>query len=150
MITWEDGDLFDCGIPAIAHGVNCQGVMGAGIALQFRQRYPEMYESYRRRCAKPSGFIPGDVMPWRHDDGRVIFNLATQFLPGPDAKLWMISAAVGRMITEAHHDFCITRIAMPEIGCGIGGITPASLTIALEPYRNAPVDLTVVRWKDRP
>jgi O-acetyl-ADP-ribose deacetylase (regulator of RNase III) len=144
MIIWETGDLFTCGIPDIAHGVNCAGVMGAGIAVQFRNRYPLMYESYRRRCLKHGGMIPGDVMSWKHDDGRVIFNLATQPLPGPSAQPWMITAAVGRMITEAHHDSGIARVAMPLIGCGIGGLAQGDLFAALSPYQNAPVDIVVV------
>lgn len=144
MISFTEGDLFACGIPDIAHGVNCRGVMGAGIAVQFKARYPGMYDSYRRRCLRRSGMIPGDVMPWKHDDGRVIFNLATQDRPGADAKPWMIAAAVGRMITEADHDFGITRIALPMIGCGIGGLTEADLRTSLAPYADAPVDLVVV------
>ena len=146
MITWTEGDLFTCGIPAIAHGVNCSGVMGAGIAVQFRQRYPQMYESYRKRCLRGE-MKPGDVMPWKHDDGTVIFNLATQALPGPFANPWMITAAIGRMITEAYHDFGVTRIAMPMIGCGLGGLTGNDLSLALIPYSGAPVDIVVVTWK---
>jgi O-acetyl-ADP-ribose deacetylase (regulator of RNase III) len=143
MIRFVTGDLFECGIRAVAHGVNCQGSMGAGIAVQFRQRYPEMFESYRQRCRKPGGMIPGDVMPWKHQGGYV-FNLATQDRPGADARPWMIAAAVGRMITEAHHDFLITEVAMPLVGCGIGGLAPADLLAALAPYWHAPVNLVVV------
>lgn len=145
MITWTEGDLFACGIPAIAHGCNCQGIMGAGIAAQFRQRWPGMYESYRRRCIKGE-FIPGDVMPWKHREG-VVFNLATQPDPGPSARPWMITAAVGRMITEARHDHGIRVIAMPMIGCGLGGLEPGQLHAALAPYEDAPVSLIIVAWK---
>lgn len=143
MITYRQGDLFTCGLPAIAHGVNCRGVMGAGIARQFRSRYPKMFQSYRRRCLRGE-LLPGEIVPWKHHDGTVIYNLATQQEPGADAQPWMITAAVGQMITEAYHDFRITRIAMPLIGCGIGGLTRTDLAGALDPYENAPVDLVVI------
>lgn len=144
MITWTEGNLFACGIPDIAHGVNCKGVMGAGIARQFRDLYPQMYEAYRKKCGA-GGFWPGDILPWRHDDGRVIFNLATQENPGPCAQPWMIAAAVGRMIQLAHYSsYHIPRIAMPLIGCGIGGLTPDRLQAAIQVYQHAPVDLVIV------
>jgi hypothetical protein len=87
--------------------------------------------------------IPGEILSWRHDDGTVIFNLATQMEPGADAKPWMITAAVGRMVTEAHHDFRIREIGMPMIGCGIGGLTENDLRRCLLPYADAPVRLIV-------
>lgn len=143
MISYREGDLFASGLPAIAHGVNCRGVMGAGIARQFRDRHPKMYESYRKRCARPGGMIPGDVMSWREPACPVVFNLATQQEPGPNAKPWMITAAAGRMITEAYHDFKITEIGLPMIGCRIGGLVPDQLRAALHPYMDAPVSLIV-------
>jgi len=142
MIIFREGDLFGSGVMALAHGVNCQGVMGAGIAVQFRGRWPKMFESYRKRCMRGE-MIPGDILPWKTDSGTVIFNLATQRAPGPNARPWMVAAALGRMITEAHHDFGITEIAMPWIGCGIGGLAGNDLRRCLAPYQEAPVDLVV-------
>ena len=147
MISFREGDLFDCGIPDIAHGVNCKGVMGAGIAAEFRRRYPKMYESYRRRCNRGE-LLPGEIVVWQpgRKDGPHVFNLATQDEPGANAEPWMITAATGRMITEAR-DYKIREIAMPMIGCGIGGLTETDLVDCLSPYSGAPVDLVVVRWK---
>jgi O-acetyl-ADP-ribose deacetylase (regulator of RNase III) len=65
------GDLFANRFKAqaLAHGCNCQGSMGAGIATGFRDRYPEMYAEYRRRCkAQPREFNPGDAWLWKADD----------------------------------------------------------------------------------
>lgn len=146
MISFREGDLFESGLPAIAHGVNCRGVMGAGIATQFKARYPDMFESYRRRCLK-GHMMPGDIMAWQHGQG-IVFNLATQDKPGADAQPWMITAAVGHMVAEAHYfhrKYNITEIGMPMIGCGIGGLDPQgdALMDALLPYAKAPVNLTV-------
>jgi hypothetical protein len=92
--------------------------------------------------------LPGDVLAWKHPEG-FVFNLATQYEPGPDAKPWMITAAVGQMIQDAHYfyrDYRITEIGMPVIGCGIGGLTEDDLRAALTPYENAPVNLIVFRY----
>jgi O-acetyl-ADP-ribose deacetylase (regulator of RNase III) len=145
MIRYTQGDLFASGLPAIAHGVNCKGVMGAGIAAQFRQRHPKMFELYRKRCLRGE-MLPGEILVWREPACPVVFNLATQQDPGANAKPWMITAAVGRMITEAVSDFSITEVGLPMIGCGIGGLDGMDLVKALLPYENAPVNLTVFEY----
>jgi O-acetyl-ADP-ribose deacetylase (regulator of RNase III) len=68
VIHYVAGDLFanEHGAQALAHGCNCIGSMGAGIAVGFRERYPDMYEEYRRRCkAQPHLFNPGDCLLWK-------------------------------------------------------------------------------------
>ena len=80
-IQYVSGDLFVNSVhaQALAHGCNCKGSMGAGIAVGFRERYPEMYEEYRRRCkAVPREFNPGDVFLWKAEKQPWVFNLATQ------------------------------------------------------------------------
>jgi O-acetyl-ADP-ribose deacetylase (regulator of RNase III) len=155
VIYRTEGDLFACGITALAHGVNCRGVMGAGIATQFRARWPLMYSQYRKWCERRQ-LEPGDCWTWpantrsRPEDG-VVFNLATQDQPGSYAQPWMITAAVGRMVQECAgpHGMGIKQVAMPEIGCGIGGLDLTDLLGALMPYERAPVDLVVVSYNGR-
>src|SRR5438874_7592451 len=80
-VEFVKGDLFANRFQAkaLAHGCNCQGSMGAGIATGFRDRYPEMFAEYRRRCkAKPREFNLGDVFLWKAEDQPRVFNLATQ------------------------------------------------------------------------
>jgi O-acetyl-ADP-ribose deacetylase (regulator of RNase III) len=80
-IQFVAGDLFAnrFGARALAHGCNCQGSMGAGIATGFRDRYPEMYTEYRRLCkAQPRQFNPGDAWLWKAEGQPWVFNLATQ------------------------------------------------------------------------
>ena len=146
MITYRQGDLFASGLTALAHGCNCRGVMGAGIARSFRDRYPDMYTDYRELCDQRA-YRPGDVFTWMDPGTRqVVFNLATQRLTGPDAQPWAITAAVAQMIKIAHYDRGIGEIGMPMIGCGIGGLDPAALQMCLAPFRSAPVDLIVFEY----
>lgn len=80
----REGNIFDTDALAIGHGCNTQGFMGAGIATQFRDRFPLMYEDYRRVCH--SGvFTGGDTAAWDLEDGRVIYNIASQEQPGANA-----------------------------------------------------------------
>jgi O-acetyl-ADP-ribose deacetylase (regulator of RNase III) len=63
MVT---GDLFNLGLPAVGHGCNCAGAMGAGIAVEFKRWFPAMYQQYRRRCQQ-GGLQLGDVFVWDRD-----------------------------------------------------------------------------------
>jgi O-acetyl-ADP-ribose deacetylase (regulator of RNase III) len=144
-IEHRRGDLFASGLPALAHGVNCRGAMGAGIARGFRDRWPDMYMTYREACAK-GALQPGQVLTWEDErTGTVIFNLATQRLTGPDVQPWAIVTATGQMILAARNRG-IKQVGMPMIGCGIGGLRPGVLWACLEPFYGAPVDLIVCEY----
>src|SRR5687768_2065687 len=76
-IQYVSGDLFENAhhAQAFAHGCNCQGSMGAGIATGFRDRYPEMYAQYRAMCkAEPRQFNLGDVFLWQEESKPAVFN----------------------------------------------------------------------------
>lgn len=151
MIQWREGDLFESGLPALAHGVNCQGLMGAGIARQFADRYPLMRDIYHGTCLG-HGLRLGGVLPYQEpldDSAPWIFNLATQWLPGADARPWAISTAVGQMILLCQ-ELDISKVGMPLIGCGIGGLNEAWLDVILKPFGSAPVDLVVYRFTPQP
>lgn len=123
MIHITHGDLFANAhnAQAFAHGVNCTGVMGAGIAKEFRQRYPRMYRLYHLHCVTPS-LNPGDCWVWREkDQSATIFNLVTQRRTGPHARYDWLEQALDQMLVKAT-DIGVASIAMPAIGCGIGGL----------------------------
>ena len=125
-IRFISGDLFDNehSAQAFAHGCNCQGSMGAGIAKTFRARYPEMYEEYRRRCkAEPRQFNLGDCWLWKADDQPWVFNLGTQESYWRSrASYEAIETALREMRRQAGAEG-ITSIAMPRIGVGYGGLS---------------------------
>ena len=134
-IQYLSGDLFanKCHAQAYAQGCNCKGSMGAGIAVGFRERYPEMYEEYRRRCkAVPREFNPGDVMMWKTEVEPFVFNLATQ------EDYWRSRAtydniekvlAVMKSLADQEK---ITSIAMPRIGAGYGGLSWKKVKVIIE------------------
>ena len=125
-IKFVSGDLFNNAhhAQAFAQGCNCQGSMGAGISKTFRGRYPEMFGEYRRRCkAEPRQFNLGDCWLWKADDHPWVFNLATQ--EGywrARASYEAIETALRSMRQQADAER-LTRIAMPRIGVGYGGLS---------------------------
>ena len=76
MIVERTGDLFTADCPALGHGVNTLGSMGAGIAVEFRRRWPAMYDAYREEC-RSGRLQPGGIFVYQAPD-RLIVNLATQ------------------------------------------------------------------------
>jgi O-acetyl-ADP-ribose deacetylase (regulator of RNase III) len=98
--------------------------MGGGIARAFRERYPEMFDEYRRRCkAEPRQFNLGDCWLWKANKQQWVFNLATQ--EGywrARASYEAIETALKSMGQQADAEG-LTRIAMPRIGVGYGGLS---------------------------
>lgn len=135
------GNIFDADdLDGLAHGVNCQGVMGAGIAKDFRLRWPVMYKGYRS-LAEEGSLYPGKVFPYQSPEGRTIYNLCSQDRPGPDAKLRWVAQSVATMLDYAE-DNQVRRIGIPRIGCGIGGLEWIDVRLILELLANeSSVDL---------
>lgn len=134
-IRYVSGDLFINGYQAqaLAHGCNCKGSMGAGIAVGFRERYPDMFAEFRRRCkAKPRELNPGDCFLWKAADRPWVFNLATQ------EDYWRARATYDaveqawKAMREQADAESITTIAMPRIGTGYGGLSWKKLCLIVE------------------
>jgi O-acetyl-ADP-ribose deacetylase (regulator of RNase III) len=123
-IEFVTGDLFVNRVKAeaLAHGCNCAGSMGAGIAVGFKARYPALFEEFRRRCkSKPPEFTLGDVFLWREDGKPAVFNLGTQPRPGRGATYPIVEVALKALLTAAA-EAGIRSIAMPRIAAGYGGL----------------------------
>lgn len=128
-IEYRQGNLFEAtDLQTLAHGCNCAGVMGKGIALEFKRRYPAMYQAYRQLCTDGQ-FNLGDMFVWGKNPA--IFNLATQQRPGPHADLDAIETALGRMIVHCEQAN-ITKVGLPRIGAGIGGLQWAAVQPVIE------------------
>lgn len=125
-VEYRKGDLFaQPDIDCIGHGVNTKGVMGAGIAVLFRRKYPDMYRQYVLWC--DLGILrPGQSMPWETADNQgrptFIFNIASQNEPGKDATLDWLQCGVNQAIVQARQ-LGRDKLAIPRIGAGIGGLT---------------------------
>ncbi len=98
--------------------------MGAGIAKTFKERYPEMYDTYRELCkSEPRQFNLGDVFLWKEENKPWVFNLGTQ--EGywhARASYEAIEEALTKMQVMADEQN-IERIAITQIGTGYGGLS---------------------------
>lgn len=129
MIYYVKGNLLDSNCDYICHQVNCQGVMGSGIARQIRERWPRVFVSYRAYCDRnklrnesPLGSIWG-VEISLNDDSRWVVNMFSQDNFGYDGSRFTSYDAFARCL-EAMRDQLPknARIGFPKnIGCGLGG-----------------------------
>lgn len=127
--TVEHGDMFSRPSDAYAHGVNIRGVMGAGVAVAVKKKWPEMYAAYREECL--SGALQaGSAFAYRTADGWV-YNCASQDDPGRNARTaWLV-----RSLVAAYHHMNgvgVKTVSLPLIGGGIGGINPSEARRAVE------------------
>jgi len=105
----------------LAHGVNCQGVMGAGFAKALAQTYPNLSEYWSTACMGPQRAKVGRCYPFKATDALTIYNLTTQEYYGKmgRASLDWVRASVREL--ETLHD-TLDPVFMPPIGSGLGGL----------------------------
>ena len=123
MITFTSGDVTEADAEALVNTVNCVGVMGRGIALQFKRQYPENFRAYAAACDR------GDVEPGRvfvFETGRLtnprfIINVPTKRHWRAKSRLGDIEAGLESLV-EVVRDRSIRSVAIPPLGCGLGGL----------------------------
>jgi O-acetyl-ADP-ribose deacetylase (regulator of RNase III) len=84
-----------------------------------RAKFPTVYRNYRHACEQGT-FSPGDALPIE-DNGVLVYNLASQIRPGPDATVELVRAGLAAMFADMATRGIIA-VAIPAIGCGIGGL----------------------------
>lgn len=123
MIRYVKGDLLASNLKVIAHGCNCHGVMGSGIAKQIRSKWPNVYEVYNLKH-RVLGLELGTILPVRTLDDRIVVNCMTQYDYGKDGSLYMDYNAVDRCMVAINSNvevWGVTEVGMPKIGAGLGG-----------------------------
>jgi O-acetyl-ADP-ribose deacetylase (regulator of RNase III) len=121
MVKYVVGDLFGTKANVIAHGVNCRGAFGSGIAGQIRKRYPEVYDAYIDKYRSKKGWKLGDVQYVVVTD-HIIANCATQDNYGTD-KINVDYLAVKDCLMKLGQHCSDTNLslALPRIGAGLAG-----------------------------
>lgn len=123
MIEFKRGNLFLSECEALGHGNNCEGRAGAGIILQFKQRYPAAVSKYVMACMA-GNFHPGDVLPVKCKD-KIIVNMATQNKirrggNGGARAEWIRKCLED--VRDNHQKYGFASIAFPKVGCNLGGL----------------------------
>lgn len=135
-IQITQGDLLNQQVDAIVNTVNCVGVMGKGIALQFKQRWPENYKAYVSAC-KAKTVRPGKMFV--HELGRFagkpyfIINFPTKDHWRGKSELSYVKNGLQDLVEviKAHG---IRSIAIPPLGCGNGGLEWSEVKALIEEY----------------
>ncbi len=123
MISHKNGNLLQADVEALVNTVNTAGVMGKGIALQFKQAFPENFAAYEK-AAKRGEIVPGQMFVFetgQFTNPRFIINFPTKRHWREKARMADIEAGLKdliRVIGEKN----IRSIAIPPLGCGFGGL----------------------------
>jgi O-acetyl-ADP-ribose deacetylase (regulator of RNase III) len=143
MLELVTGNLLEADTEALVNTVNTEGVMGKGIALQFKRKYPEMFEAYQQAC-KEGQVQPGRMHVYERREminPRYIINFPTKRHWRSPSRIEDIKAGLSALVEEIRKR-SIKSIALPPLGCGNGGLHWSEVLPAI---RIALADLTDVR-----
>lgn len=148
MIERTKGDILQAEVEALVNTVNCVGIMGRGIALQFRRAFPRNYDAYREACEK--GLLqPGRMFICdldRTQNPRIIVNFPTKRHWKGKSRIEDIRAGLRSLVQEVR-DRNVHSIAVPALGCGLGGLDWATIRPLVEAaFRDLP-DVRVVLYE---
>ena len=121
MIAEGVGSIFDSDADAIVNAVNCVGVMGAGLAKAFKDRFPHMNEQYEVKCRL--GLLkPGALDIYVIDSSpKYIINFPTKDDWRNPSLLEYIIYGVTALVYETWR-WKMKSVALPALGCGLGGL----------------------------
>lgn len=123
MIELKHDDIVTADAEALVNTVNCVGVMGRGIALQFRKAFPENFTAYKEACDRGE-LRPGQLFVYVQDqltNPRYIVNFATKDHWKGKSRLDYIDSGLKALVQEVRQRG-IRSIAIPPLGCGLGGL----------------------------
>lgn len=148
MIKYRAGDILKAETEALVNTVNCVGVMGRGIALQFKNAYPENYDAYVKAC-KTGNVNPGQ--PFVFDLGadvhpRYIVNFPTKRHCRNPSKIEDIQSGL-EALTAIIQNLNIRSISIPPLGCGLGGLDWAVVLPMIQSAMEPLVDLRVAIYE---
>lgn len=113
------GNIFNSSADAVVNTVNCVGAMGKGIALEFRRRFPSMFEQYQQLCEKKF-FKPGHIWPYTAMRPKVLNFAIKNDWRFPSRVEWIDQCLV--KFLDHRHRLEIASVAFPWMGAMNGGI----------------------------
>lgn len=140
MVTYVQGDIFQSPAQVLTNTVNCVGVMGKGVALEFKNRYEGLFDSYKALCDK-NAVIPGKPYLWENDQVQIL-NFPTKRHWKDDSRLDDIEAGL-KYLAANYATMGIDSLAMPALGCGNGGLNWNDVQPLIEKYLGSIIDLDV-------
>lgn len=142
MITFKKGDLFKSSAQCYVIPVNTVGVMGAGLALYAKKRYPQVFDIYRKACFNGSLSVNGfHVVNIDNDKKIILFPTKTTWKE--PSKLPLIIRSLLRF-KENYQDYNIKSCAFPLLGCGLGQLSHKDVVpLMIEHLIDLPIEIEI-------
>lgn len=134
------GNLFNSSAQTLVNTVNCVGVMGKGVALEFRLRFPQMFEAYRKVCEEER-LRPGQILPYRAGHPWILNFAVKNDWKHPSRMEWVescLNAFVGK-----YRELGISSIAFPWIGAMNGGLPWEEVHALMRSYLHPLEDVAI-------
>jgi O-acetyl-ADP-ribose deacetylase (regulator of RNase III) len=143
MIIYKQGNLFDSNSQTIVNTVNCVGIMGKGIALTFKNKYPNMFKTYKDICDKKL-LTPGKLFLYKKETPWIL-NFPTKDHWRNPSKIEYIEEGLIKFV-NTYKEKGITSIAFPLLGCANGGLNwDSQVKPIMEQYLSG-LDITIEIW----
>jgi O-acetyl-ADP-ribose deacetylase (regulator of RNase III) len=133
MIEFRTGDILDADVEALVNTVNCVGIMGRGIALQFKNNFPENFKAYKAACEREE-VQPGAMFVFETGtltNPKYIINFPTKRHWRGKSRIEDIESGLKALIEEIRGRN-IRSIAIPPLGSGLGGLDWADVRPRIE------------------
>lgn len=148
MISYAKGNLLDAPTQALVNTVNTVGVMGKGIALQFKQKFSKNFELYVKAC-KEGRLRPGKLLVVREmtlAGEKIIINFPTKVDWFKKSKYEYIEEGL-RALVGVIKDEGIRSVAIPPLGCGNGGLNWKKVRALMEHYLSELEDVEIIIYE---
>lgn len=151
MLELVSGDMFAASVDALVNPVNTAGVMGKGLALQFKRSYPENYRRYRQAC-RAGELTVGKVLTF--DIGadlrpRYVINVPTKEHWQSPSTLAIVEAGLTGLVAEVRR-LGLGSLAVPPLGCGLGGLAWTDVLPRISAAFAALADVRVLVFAPQP
>lgn len=142
MIRYIEGDIFQSSAQVLVNPVNTVGVMGKGLAKEFKRRYPDMFKQYKTLCNNQE-FDIGLLWLYQSPD-KWILNFPTKKHWRGKSKLEYIEVGL-KKFAETYESKNIISISFPMLGCGLGELDwESQVRPLMEGYlKDLPIDVSV-------
>jgi O-acetyl-ADP-ribose deacetylase (regulator of RNase III) len=131
-LNYVEGDILEAKTQVVVNTVNCKGVMGKGLALQFKKKFPLMYEEYKQQC-KEGKITIGSLHLYKQTPRYWILNFPTKNHWRHKSKLEYIEKGLLEF-KENYAEWGISSIAFPRLGCQLGGLDWSQVKPIMEKY----------------
>lgn len=150
MLEYKNGDILREDTEALVNTVNCVGVMGRGIALQFKHTFPDNFKAYVLAC-KNEEVQPGQMFVFETGqltNPRYIVNFPTKRHWRGESRMEDIESGLRALVGTIQH-YNIRSIAIPPLGSGLGGLDWKEVKLRIETFLKSLSDVHIIVYEPK-